>query len=111
MSDFKAAFHANETKVISLLSTNISHFLQNLPLDQGEESSEFLLNKHCLTSSHKAQKILCFIEEDDGRRYHELFSFIEREAANDPTSRKVASYIRASTAPLGERHVSVQQEG
>ena len=109
MSCLKVAFHAHETKVASLLSSNLVHFLQNLPIDDSLSAS--LQKNSRLSSSHKAQILLCSIEEGDGIGYHELLRVLEKDAVRDPLSKKVVSCVRDAMARTREEDTPLQYEG
>jgi hypothetical protein len=64
-----------------------------------------------LSSSHKAQILLCSIEEGDGIGYHELFRVLEKDAVRDPLSKKVVSCVRDAMARTREEDTPLQYEG
>ena len=107
MSGLKEGFRINETRIVSLLSSNFDHLLEKLPV-VNERTSQ-LLRDPSLPKSHKAQILLCLFEKDGESGYQSLLRLFEDEAQRDPLSRKVVARVRESMLPsLGEDSSSRQ---
>ena len=95
MSGLKEGFRINETRIVSVLSSNFDHLLGKLPVPVNERTS-LLLRDPSLTKSHKVQVLLCLFEKDGEIGYQSLLRLFENEARSDPLSRKVVARVRDS---------------
>ena len=110
MSGLKEGFRINETRIVSLLSSNFDHLLGELPVVN--ERTSLLLRDPSLTKSHKVQTLLCLIETEDGEiGYQSLLRLFENEARSDPLSRKVVARVRESMLPSLEEDSSSRPHG